>query len=168
MLGNCFFEFSTYARSAVERAIAPSAPSDPSAGLLAAGSGSAQESTQPLPPAELDITLPNVCEALVLVTQCIITITLGADDVQDQGAESEYNLKTFFNETRSSDRGLVECLIGVLVCPCSTLTDTNYAFEFTRTTSLTRFIPSSDKFWEASDKLTFRPRDTNANTAIHG
>lgn len=163
MLGNCFFEFSTYACSAVERALAPS---DPSAGLSATESASAQESTQPLPPAELDIMLPKVCEALVLVTQCIITITLGADDVQDQGAESEYNLKTFFNKPRSSDRGLVECLIGALDCPCSTLTDTNYA-EFIRTTSLTRFIPSSDKLWKASDKLTRSPRDTNANTAIH-
>lgn len=165
MLGNCFFEFSTYARSAVERALAPS---DPSAGLPAPDSASVQESTQPLPPTELDIMLPKVCEALVLVTQCIITITLGADDVQNQGAESEYNLKTFFNETRSSDRGLVECLIGALDWFCSTLTDTNYVFESTRTTSLTRSIPSSDKLWKASGKFTLRPRDTNTNTATHG
>jgi ataxin-10 len=59
--------------------------------------------------------LPKVCEALVLVAQCIVTIILGADEpkhTQDQGVKAEYNLKTFFNETRSSDRGLVESLIG--------------------------------------------------------
>jgi ataxin-10 len=124
MLAGCFFELSTYARLAVERALvlppSTASVSDPSAGISAIESEGAQESTQPSPPAELDVMLPKVCEALVLVTQCIVTITLGADEsehTQEQGITSEYNLKTFFNERRSSDRGLVESLIGALDCP---------------------------------------------------
>lgn len=122
MLASCFLELSTYARLAVERALVvpPSTASNPSTGFSAIELENGQESSQPLPPADLDVMLPKVCEALVLVTQCIVTITLGADEPEhtDQGVKSEYNLKSFFNETRSNDRGLVESLIGVFIWPC--------------------------------------------------
>lgn len=118
MLASCFLELSTYARLAVERALVvpPSTASNPSTGFSAIELENGQESSQPLPPADLDVMLPKVCEALVLVTQCIVTITLGADEPEhtDQGVKSEYNLKSFFNETRSNDRGLVESLIELL------------------------------------------------------
>jgi ataxin-10 len=121
MLANCFFELSTYACLAVERALAlPSTASDPSTAISVMDPEGAQEAAQSSPPAELDVMLPKVCETLVLVTQCIVTVTLGADELeptQERGT-SEYDLKTFFNERRSFNRGLVECLIGMLVCPC--------------------------------------------------
>ncbi|RDB23860.1 Ataxin-10 [Hypsizygus marmoreus] len=105
MLAQCFFDLSAYARKAVEKALGPpdqrSAPTD----------------AQPPPPAELDVMLPKVCEALVLVTQCIVTITLEADQAKDhqtQDLTSEQDLKAFFNEAHSSDGGLVESLIDLL------------------------------------------------------
>ena len=118
MLANCFFELSKYACIAIERALAlpPPTVSYPSPGLSARESENTQESLQLFPPAELDVMLPKVCEALVLVTQCIVTITLGAEEmehIEDQGADGGNNLKTFFNETRSSNRGTVESLIGM-------------------------------------------------------
>jgi ataxin-10 len=117
MLAGGFFELSGYTRLAVRRALAlpASAASDPSSGLSDVEFESAPESTQPFPPAELDVMLPKVCEALVLVTQCIITITLGADDAEHVHHHSESDLGAFFNETRSSDQGLVESLIGAFI-----------------------------------------------------
>lgn len=122
MLANAFFVLSAYARKAVERALQPSSISSidnsGATGPLSNNIENTPKAAQPPPPAELDVMLPKVCEALVLVTQCIVTITLEADQQQhkqDQEVDtptSEPSLKDFFNETRSSGLGLVECLIG--------------------------------------------------------
>jgi len=73
-----------------------------------AGTDKASQQSPPL--AELDISLPNVCEALVLVTQCIITVTLEVADEMKQDAE---NLRGLFNGAKSENgQGLVESLIG--------------------------------------------------------
>ena len=73
-----------------------------------------------LPPAELDAQLPKVCEALVLITQCIVTISLEAEEQQVLLQEGRStltnfnNMKHFFNQERkSSDQGIVESLIGL-------------------------------------------------------
>lgn len=55
--------------------------------------------------------LPKVCEVLVLVTQCIITITLEADSTDISGL-SPASPKTYFNDARLDSRGVVESLIG--------------------------------------------------------
>lgn len=120
MFAQCFFDLSKYARLAVERALRPDQPSAFPSPILNSypDNPSTPKSTQPLPPAELDVMLPKVCEALVLVTQCIVTITLEAeqkDHNQNQDLTVEPDLKAFFNETRSPDGGLVESLIGKFV-----------------------------------------------------
>ena len=109
MLASSFFELSTYAQQAVKRALTPpvSQPPDPHSSL----SADSAKSTQFIPPAELDVMLPKACEALVLLAQCIVTITLESDQ-QKHHEGSEPNLKAFFNETRSSGQGLAESLIG--------------------------------------------------------
>jgi Spinocerebellar ataxia type 10 protein domain len=73
------------------------------------GSGS-EISSQPSPPlAELDVSLPSVCEALVLITQCIVTITL-----EVEGAPTDAgNLRSLFNSAQSeAGQGLIESLVG--------------------------------------------------------
>ncbi|KAG6817540.1 hypothetical protein H0H87_007508 [Tephrocybe sp. NHM501043] len=116
MLATCFLSLSAYARKAVQRAIrSPNhLPRSPSSDDILSDDPS---TPNPLPPTELDVMLPKVCEALVLVTQCIVTITLEADaekvDASHDGAQ-ESDLKSFFNETRSSDGSIVESLIDLL------------------------------------------------------
>ncbi|KAF9054428.1 spinocerebellar ataxia type 10 protein domain-containing protein [Panaeolus papilionaceus] len=72
------------------------------------------------PPAELDVMLPKVCEALVLVTQCIVTIGLEAEEMQirvNNGITKLglfINLKTYFIQKQYHDQGMVESLIGEL------------------------------------------------------
>ncbi|KAJ3893332.1 spinocerebellar ataxia type 10 protein domain-containing protein [Lentinula edodes] len=73
MLSNLFFSLSTYAQTAMRRSLLSSDSNvvpDHSIDVDVQG-----------PPAELDVLLPKVCEALVLTAQCIITITLAAHSV---------------------------------------------------------------------------------------
>ncbi|KAG6850778.1 hypothetical protein H0H93_008816 [Arthromyces matolae] len=113
MLASCFFELSAFARKAIERSIrSPFGSPSPA-------SNDETLNDQFLPPAELDVMLPKACEALVLVTQCIVTITLDSEgeNTDERCVDpSEPNLKTFFLETRSDDGGIVEILI-VHWCP---------------------------------------------------
>ncbi len=56
-----------------------------------------------LPPAELDVMLPKVCEALVLVSQGIVTVTLDAEkETYSHSTPSTtlQNIRAFFNELR--------------------------------------------------------------------
>jgi ataxin-10 len=86
-----------------------------------------------LPPAELDAQLPKVCEALVLITQCIVTISLEAEEQQMLLQEGRStltnfnNMKHFFNkERKSSDQGIVESLIGLY---CFSKRDQNFFLQ---------------------------------------
>ncbi|KAG6891267.1 hypothetical protein C0995_008519 [Termitomyces sp. Mi166 len=117
MLAKCFLDLSAYARKAVERSIR--SPNHSSRSPSSADVSSDDSSTPEfLPPVELDAMLPKVCEALVLVTQCIITITLEAEGENGENVNEsrddvlEPGLKTFFLETHSNDGGIVENLIG--------------------------------------------------------
>jgi ataxin-10 len=60
--------------------------------------------------------LPKVSEALVLVTQCIVTVTLESPSESEDGevrsAVLKQNSQDFFNEARSADQGMVESLTG--------------------------------------------------------
>ncbi|KAF8889372.1 hypothetical protein BD779DRAFT_1662135 [Infundibulicybe gibba] len=109
MLARCFFDQSLYAQRAIRRALGPNTTVETSH----------QESH--LPPVELDPMLPKVCEGLVLVTQCIVTIALEAEEGQTYPSlpvntppSKERNLKEYFNEARSSDTGMAESLIELL------------------------------------------------------
>lgn len=105
MLAKCFLDLSAYATKAVRRSLrstshSPSSPPDiPS------------DDHKLFPPTELDMMLPKVCEALVLVTQCIITITLEEGENELRDAALGHSWKAFFSET-CSDGGIVENLLG--------------------------------------------------------
>lgn len=109
MLSDIFFKLTAYAQHAIRRALGPNASDGPSF------SSPAIHVTVPpmLSPQELDLLLPKVCEALVLVSQCIITITVDEDD-DDGLAEGEFKgLRAFYNDARSErGEGLLESLLG--------------------------------------------------------
>lgn len=66
-------------------------------------------------PHELDLLLPKVCEALVLITQCITTITLEEEDDVDDDVDVDNELKAFFNGAQSEGgEGLIESLLETL------------------------------------------------------
>ncbi len=73
-------------------------------------------------PQELDVMLPKACEALVLVAQCIITISLEAEEQQarlDEGTStyaSFTNMKGYYAHKQHDGEGLVESLIGTHAC----------------------------------------------------
>ena len=120
MLSEAFFGLSGYAQQAIRRALGPKASSGQSPRGLNVEVASSADSE---PPHELDLLLPKVCEALVLVTQCTITITLDeeeGDDGEDDAdasmwVDSEGNeLRSQFNEARSgAGEGLAESLLGM-------------------------------------------------------
>ncbi|KAG5647901.1 hypothetical protein DXG03_007825 [Asterophora parasitica] len=113
LLATYFLDLSAYARKAVERALRPPASSASIVEVSESASSDDDPSTPEAfqPPAELDVMLPKVCEALVLVTQCVVTITLEANSNWDRSLEP--NLKAYFNGTRSSNGdGVVKSLIG--------------------------------------------------------
>lgn len=64
------------------------------------------------PPSSLDVMLPKVSEALVLVTQCIVTITLESVDMDAHAAVLEQKSQDFFNEATFANQGIVESLTG--------------------------------------------------------
>jgi ataxin-10 len=75
----------------------------------------------PLPiPKELDVMLPKVCEALVLVTQCIITVCLEAEEQQtrlEEGISTFVdfaNMKEYYIQKKHDGYGVVESLIDLL------------------------------------------------------
>ena len=126
-----FFSLSSYSQRSISRALGTqpttskrNSPSEPmesasiqSEPLLSASSTS---TVFPLPPpADLDAKLPKVCEALVLVTQCIVTISLEAEEQKMLFQEGRSpltnfkNMKEYFNEKKSSDQGIAESLIGL-------------------------------------------------------
>jgi hypothetical protein len=62
------------------------------------------------PPAELDLLLPKVCETLVLITQCIVTIVLTEEERDELSCES---LKVAFSQAVSEKgQGFIESLVG--------------------------------------------------------
>lgn len=61
---------------------------------------------------ELDLLLPQVCEALVLLTQCLITLALTSEDPEFEFPDGD-NPKDFFNSAMVDEgHGLSEALIG--------------------------------------------------------
>lgn len=65
----------------------------------------------------LDVMLPKVCEALVLVTQCMVTVAIEAEENAvrlglQEDISPKTNMKSYLNEARTSGVGVAECLIG--------------------------------------------------------
>ncbi|KAJ3878910.1 spinocerebellar ataxia type 10 protein domain-containing protein [Lentinula edodes] len=113
MLSNLFFSLSTYAQTAMRRSLLSSDSNvvpDHSIDVDVQG-----------PPAELDVLLPKVCEALVLTAQCIITITLAAHSYHHSSptssnstASTHESIHAFFNQIHLEGVGLVENLVELL------------------------------------------------------
>ena len=87
-LASRFFTLSAYAQSAIQRALSPSeaavgrdTDTDPSAEVMASAGSHLS--------GELDMRLPGVCAALVLVAQCLIALLLHAEaraeDIRQDG-----------------------------------------------------------------------------------
>lgn len=128
LLLNRFLTLSVYAQQAIRRSLGSAADAVVSTATSLRGDQAPSKNTPdnsqrlspaPSPPTELDVLLPKVCEALVLVTQCIVTITLEADGQEppkDHATSSDdstsQNLKVFFSNTQSSNDRLPESLIG--------------------------------------------------------
>lgn len=119
MLAHLFFSLSFYGQTAIRKSLHSFAP-DSSSDL----GGSYDGLTAPT---ELDVMLPKVCEALVLVTQCIVTITLDArsqhqhhhNGSPNSGSSTSSNedLQLFFNQVHHEGVGMVETLAGLFsVC----------------------------------------------------
>lgn len=121
LLASTFFDLSDYTLQAIGRALRPSvvksfASNPPD---LSGSVDNESVSSTRLLPTELDAMLPKVCEALVLVTQCIVTITLGTDqhgnaERECQAHEAESDFRDFFIGFRSSGVGMVQSLIELL------------------------------------------------------
>ncbi|KAF5362419.1 hypothetical protein D9756_002436 [Leucocoprinus leucothites] len=67
----------------------------------------------------LDVMLPKACEALVLVTQCMVTIAIEAEENAtrlglEDNDDPKTNMKNYFIEARTSSVGVVESLIELL------------------------------------------------------
>lgn len=111
MLSEALFGLTAYAQQAIRRALGPKAsdgPSPPIPGIVNVEVTSEVNAQ----PHELDLLLPKVCEALVLITQCITTVTLEEDDAN---LCADNKLKAFFNEARSEGgEGLIESLLETL------------------------------------------------------
>lgn len=71
-------------------------------------------------PFELDVLLPKVCEAIVIVTQCITTISLQSEDHRESYLHSipgkshldRYIPKDYYNLTTLDGEGFAEHIIG--------------------------------------------------------
>lgn len=132
-LSKRFFTLSEFAQEAMRRSLGLVSPSrdgaEPSHGAnggrassdsedSSSGSSSSASNQTPVYPRELDVMLPKACEALVLVTQCIITVCLQAEEQEAllEDCLSDYrsftNLKSYFIRKRRDDQGIVETLIG--------------------------------------------------------
>ncbi|KAI4517743.1 hypothetical protein K525DRAFT_273327 [Schizophyllum commune Loenen D] len=89
VLSEVFFTLSQSARASISRSVA--------------GDASA-------PPAELDVMLPKVCEALVLLTQCIVSVALAAEGQ----ASDSLGRRKYFAEARTAEIGMVESIVDLL------------------------------------------------------
>ncbi|KAJ7224451.1 spinocerebellar ataxia type 10 protein domain-containing protein [Mycena pura] len=102
MLAKTFFSLSAYAQKSIQNSL----------GLPTASSDTAGAAFEPL--SSLDVMLPKVGEALVLVTQCIVTTALESSDQCMQLKGLEQSSQDFFNDARSADQGILESLVELL------------------------------------------------------
>ncbi|KAJ7035643.1 spinocerebellar ataxia type 10 protein domain-containing protein [Mycena alexandri] len=114
MLAKTFFSLSSYAQSSICNSLGISNSNTAPKQHLGAQQAPDGASAAFEPPSSLDVMLPRVSEALVLVTQCIVTMTLESMDMDTHSAVMEQNSQDFFNEASSADQGVVESLTELL------------------------------------------------------
>lgn len=150
MLSNLFFSLSTYAQTAMRRSLLSSDPNVvPDHSIDVQG-----------PPAELDVLLPKVCEALVLTAQCIITITLAAHSYHlssptssNSTASTHESIHAFFNQIHLEGVGLVENLVGALDIFSLSFMLLSTKPVYVRTSSSSGQISSAHQFWKTGSDL---------------
>jgi len=98
-LTSTFFELSTYAQGSIARALGPPPPS-----------GSEDDHV----PRELDVLLPKVCEALVLVAQCLATMILHSEAVRIDNISNEDLQRDVNNFRDAAGRYVVENIVELL------------------------------------------------------
>jgi len=128
MLLSVFLSLTAYAQQAIRRALGislttgssvpRSTPDDSpyhtfkSSGADAGNQQSSEPTQEPLQ--QLDLLLPKVCEALVLVSQCLITMLLNAEEGASD-ISNEISMKESISTATSRDgQGLVESLVETL------------------------------------------------------
>lgn len=135
-----FFTLALYTQQAIGRALGPnnarSLPEsgDPRAYSLQSPSA-APSGAQALQ--ELDLLLPKICEALVLVTQCLTSLSLISEESAGtpprppapQGrpgdrATGQHLKDAISNAVAPSGEGMVECLIGKAISCCELIRPT--------------------------------------------
>lgn len=135
-----FFTLAEYTQNAICRALgkeqfdtrSPQTKEIPQSSNLRSFSstpGDAGDLQRPFPIGELDLLLPKVCEALVLVSQCLTSLTLQSEE-DEKGKEVESqatnhsagsdSLKTYVaNAESAANAGFVEILLGKSHLPSS-------------------------------------------------
>lgn len=135
MVTTAFFTLTSYTQSAIQRAIGSDksrnsqgeATAQQDQGKASHGGVHTGRSTHnrldDKPLEELDLLLPKVCEALVLVTQCLISLALlseerlnsSANSVQESNGSTgsaDTHLKDYINGAQAQGKRSVETLIG--------------------------------------------------------
>ncbi|KAF8661318.1 hypothetical protein AX16_001415 [Volvariella volvacea WC 439] len=114
ILTSTFFSLALYAQSTVRRSLGHDTSARPRGSQPSTASPQKAQQDK-LIPAELDMMLPKACETLVLVTQCITSIALQAEEHRT-GISSfvKDNPKDYFNSARSSNRSVAEHIIELL------------------------------------------------------
>jgi ataxin-10 len=151
MLSENFFGLTAYARQAIRGALGSNASDGSSFGFSSVVNVEATSEVIS-PPQEPDSRLPKVCEALVLITQCIVTITLEEEEDHSHASERDDNnvnrSKTFYNEARSDGGdGLIESLLGF---PIISILYLHTHTRSNRPPPSTRSFPSADQLRETS------------------
>ena len=135
MLTETFLALSSYTQNAIQHSLASGDPT-PARSENHRVSPDAQEQSDASPPLQnLDLLLPKVCEALVLVTECLTTVALRAEEAATDAGRPRISsaIETSANTsvsgqpspkdllvaaTASSGQGLVESLVGACVLGC--------------------------------------------------
>ncbi|TFK89174.1 hypothetical protein K466DRAFT_487334 [Polyporus arcularius HHB13444] len=129
MLTETWMSLATYAQGALKRALGEGESTPPSEGSTETMSmnpprvsdqGNQESGTAASQLHEIDLLLPKVCEALVLVTQCLTTIALRAEEAGSTRPTSAGGLASPSPRTvmvaasTSTGQGFVECLVETL------------------------------------------------------
>ncbi|KAJ8094654.1 hypothetical protein PM082_010660 [Marasmius tenuissimus] len=118
MLATCFMSLSSYTQTAFRKALRPT-PSELASPITPLDPASNTGVDLPFsPPAELDVMLPKVCEMLVLITQCIVSIILASQRQQTGTRETSSgvsdSVQVFYQERSAPDMGFAEHIVETL------------------------------------------------------
>lgn len=143
MLVPSFLSLTVYVQDAIQRALGPDIHNAP---LGVPITDSPSDSTDL--PQELDFSIPKVCEALVLVTQCLIS--LGLAEAEDAPSGWKGPATTYMIEAATTIRqGMVEALVGGYKVDC---VDCFIILSYYRNTTSPRYFYSADYFWQNGAK----------------